>query len=78
MKIKIVTTVKYIYMYISQHTWLTKSSYQNNPQGLTQDSGHGILVQLVRVCEPHAIHDKFYCSVSFARQYRMVQWKCRL
>ena len=38
---------------------------------LTQDSGHGKLVQLVFVS--HMLYmTKFYCSLSFARQYSSV------
>ena len=36
--------------------------------GLTHDSGHGKLVQLVFVSHMQYM-TKFYCSLSFARQY---------
>ena len=38
------------------------------PRGLTQDSGHGKLVQLVFVSHMQYM-TQFYCRISFARQY---------
>ena len=64
----IVTAVKYIYM----STYLVnKINTLKEPRGLTQDSGHGKLVQLVFVSHMQYMI-KFYWNISFARPYRLI------
>ena len=47
-----------------------KSINDNNPEAWLKVVDI-MVTPAPRVCEPHVLPDKFGCSVSFARQYRL-------